>query len=73
MLHHQSSEHLSSCLVLILIFHFPSGYESPLQKEAPEAVWISTWVSHILRSACCPQADLSIETLPGRSAELYLV
>lgn len=42
MLHHQSSEHLSSCLVLTLLFHFPSGYESPLQKEALEAVWIST-------------------------------
>lgn len=56
MLHHQSSEHLNSCLVLILLFHFLSGYESPLQKEALEAVWISTWVSHILRSACCSSA-----------------
>lgn len=42
-----SIEHFGSHSVLTLLFLLPSGYESPLQKEALEAVWISTWVSYI--------------------------
>lgn len=42
-----TNEHLGSCSVLTLFSLLSSGYESPLQKEALEAVWISTWVSRV--------------------------
>lgn len=38
----RSNERFGSCLVLTLLFPLSSGYESSLQKEALEAVWIST-------------------------------